>query len=115
MARIESITGAVEVEVLAPSLNMNWDPITNQGSVMFNTAKYMVVDGVIRSDVPAAAAGMFHLDLTPLMNNSSYGTGLVDPETQTSLAGITPAGIMTYIKAFFAAEYDKSLTAPSTP
>ena len=114
MARIEAVTGTVQVEVLAPSLTMNWNPITDDGNVTFNTAKYMVVDGVIRSDVPAASVGMLHVALAPVMNSTSYGAGLVDPVTQASLANITPAGIMTYIKAFFAAEYDKSLTT-TTP
>ncbi len=98
--RIENLGEGVDLESMCPALTMEWDPVTNSGTIVFQVAKYVVVRGEIREDIAPSPDASLIVPLTEIMTRT-YAEGLTDPVTGADLSGVTPMGIMQYAKAAF--------------
>lgn len=105
--RFEDLGGGNFLEALAPNINLEWDPMTNGGTVTFHVQKYLMKDGVLRSDM----TGGYDTIRVPIndMITRCHATGLVDPVTNQPLGYVSVAGLMLIIKAAFDTLYNEEL------
>jgi hypothetical protein len=101
-ARFEPITGETKFEVLAPETLAHYDPTNETGTVVFNAAKYLTVDGEYRTDIAPARCGSVHRTFDQIIPRLfAEGTELVDPVSGADLSKVSGAGIILYLKAAF--------------
>lgn len=117
--RIETLGGVSQLEIMAPSVNINWDPITNTGPIAFRMFRYLVQDDVIRQDVDPSPAGSFMVGMENILLRcfvpANPGDNILDPVTGADLSNVSVAGVMTIIKAAFDTLYTEHLETQITP
>jgi hypothetical protein len=122
--RIKPVTGEVKIEIMSPVVTLQWNPTNNTGSVTYNMAKYILIDGVAPEDLQPSPAGMLTTDLmsnihrtyvTPGMLNESGQDISLDPVTGADLSMISAAGVMSIIKAAFATSYAEAYPGQAAP
>lgn len=100
--RFEPIdTGEVQFEVAAPEIFIAWNPQVQDGAVTFNHAKYLMINGEIRYDVPCIRNGSITAPIAANFARCFVPAGITDPVTGAPLNGISLAGIMVYAKYMF--------------
>ena len=120
MSRIETIEGQVGFEVIATGTNINYSPVTGSGTLTFNMAKFLTVDGVIRPDIQPPHAGMLTRNLSEIILRRFLtempevgGVDIThDPVTGADLRNVSVAGVMQIIKVAFDILYNESLPSP---
>ncbi|HEY4530140.1 MAG TPA: hypothetical protein VIG97_07410 [Luteimonas sp.] len=100
-ARFEPIPGAAQFEVIGIETIAHYDPITDSGTVVTNAAKYLVVDGQYRGDVPPARCGSVVTDVATHAQDIVGLPGMVDPVTGADLSGVSVLGMMALHKVWF--------------
>lgn len=117
--RIETLSTDSQLEIMAPGVDINWNPITNTGPISFSMARYLVENGVIRPDIHPSPAGMLSVHLEDIIYRcfapSNPGDTIVDPVTGADLTHISVAGVMTIIKAAFDTLYTEKFPPVPSP
>jgi hypothetical protein len=100
--RFEPIAiGQAQFEIAAPEIFIAWNPEVQDGTITFNHAKYLMIDGTIRYDVPCIRNGSITAPIAANFGRCFAPAGLLDPVTQAPLNQISMAGIMLIAKAMF--------------
>lgn len=100
MSRIQEVnsSGNIQYQRFAPKVQIQYNPITDDGEISFFVERYLVVDGKIESRIDKesvlsyplmALAGRFFADEDP------------DPATGLNLQSVSGAGVMLLIKKAF--------------
>lgn len=107
--RVKSVAPGVQIEQIATDVNLTYNPLTQEGLAVLNFR------GVLFSnDVVAGLSGDHRTQVvltTATHAASQFGQGLVDPVTGASLASVSAAGWMLYLKAMAASVYEAQYTA----
>lgn len=106
MARIIEQDGYT-VDIVAPRIEINWDPYSNGGSVTFYTERIERVDGKLHK---RNFVGVFQHDLAPLMQRVfPVDVGEAEP------VAMPAALLMQSIKSAFDALYLESIQLEAAP
>jgi hypothetical protein len=100
--RFEPIaTGEAQFEIAAPEVFIAWNPEVQDGTITFNHAKYLMINGEIRYDIPCIRNGSITAPIAANFGRCFVPAGILDPVTGADLSQVSMAGIMVYAKAMF--------------
>lgn len=98
--RFEPIaTGEAQFETAAPEIIIDWKPQEQDGTITFNLAKYLMINGVIHYEVPAIRSGSIVAGISQNFPRRFAPTGMQDPVTGADLSQVSLAGLMLIAKA----------------
>lgn len=112
MTRITNMTGDVVSEIVSPRVVMEWDPLTDDGYVIFNMARTVTVAGVhvARQDFPnqivEKISDLLARTFTVVVGQDADGNDITQD--------IPAALVMATIKEAFAVLYEEVVT-PNPP
>jgi len=110
--RFEPILGDAQFEVIGIETIAHYDPVTDSGTVVTNAAKFLVVDGQYRGDVPPARCGAVVTDVAAHAQDIVGLPGMTDPVTGADLSGVSVAGMMALHKVWFDRRWNTPPDAP---
>lgn len=113
-----TVAGGSTIKIYSPSLQINWNPLTNSFAAIFNTAAFLNLGaaGVVPLSSPSQVGALPSVSASPLLTTLYVATAntVFDPVTGADLHGVSVAGIMTLIEAGFTVEYNKAYSVRQT-
>lgn len=104
MSLITSRTGEVVTRIVAPRVELYWNPMTNEGRVVFHMEKMTLMGDELLSTIPH---GILIREATPILMRE-FPAELPDGQGGVMIVPVTAGLLMAGLKAVFEEIYEES-------